>query len=392
MTDEQDLDTASRPTAADIKAHPFFSSIDFATIWTTPAPPMSTGISKPVITLANIDPQSDMWAVFDDDVSDGGFGDDADLENAGMPHDASSVPPHAQAREQSQGHGHVRQVSSEDLHRWSPQYDHLAAADAVRSVDLTDPSMHVDSVHGGSTGVGADAHEVADDPELDPPRPGWMDSVRNRKKRGFSRGSARTSSSSSANRTALTGLLESMGIHSIGQTGSGRTSRNSMKSEDTRPAVLAPSSAAGMGSGGGAMPGVSPQKGTKRGSRSGSASASAGNAGVGVEQERINLRLSHMQGIGHEGGPWYVISCSLLVELIEEGITTELISQVITSLVRRTNRFYLGSDDPHLRPALVPHTKRYEAAAIDPHRLPALVCRQGRELRHWHWKYEQPIQ
>lgn len=33
----------------DIKSHPFFSTIDFATIWKIPAPPIETGIAQPKI-------------------------------------------------------------------------------------------------------------------------------------------------------------------------------------------------------------------------------------------------------------------------------------------------------------------------------------------------------
>lgn len=285
-----DLDGNSRPTASDLKAHPFFASIDWSTIWTIPAPPMSTGLTKPVITLANIDPQSDMWAVFDDDVSDGGFGDDADLENAGMPHDPSTSAPHADSKVQSQGHQRV--MSTEDPHRWSPQYDHVAAAQAVRTVDLADtPSSPIPAhaAHLGGEGEGD---------ELDPPRPGWMDSVR--KKRGFSRGSARTSSSSSANRTALTGLLESMGIHSMGQPGSGRTSRNSMKSEDARP-VMGQNVQSPAG------------KGRRKGSRSGSTSISGPSAGsqgqmqahaAGGAEGWFRLKLPQLQGVDVEDGQW----------------------------------------------------------------------------------------
>lgn len=181
--------------ASDLKNHPFFSSIDWSTVWTLNAPPISTGLTKPVATLASADAQADLWAVFDDEVSDGGFDVD-DNEQVDR-----TTPPTA----------HLQREPS-NSHRWSPHYDHYAAAEAVRAVDLTDsPSA-----------------------DLDPPRPGWMDSVR--KKRGFSRGSARTSSSSSANRTALTGLLETMGIPNLAH-GSGRTSRTSMKSDEPKPTL-----------------------------------------------------------------------------------------------------------------------------------------------------------
>lgn len=160
------------------------------------APPISTGITKPVATLASADAQADLWAVFDDEVSDGGFDVDDDIAN--------------DRQAQTQAQPGQRRLDETESHRWSPHYDHEAAAEAVRAVDLN-----------GST-------------ELDPPRPGWMSNVR--KKRGFSRGSVRTSSSSSANRTALTGLLETMGIPNLA-SGSGRTSRTSMKSDEPKPTL-----------------------------------------------------------------------------------------------------------------------------------------------------------
>lgn len=180
---------------------------------------IQTGITPPVATLANVDPQSDMWAVFDDEVSDGGYEDD----------DAASPTEQAQLSRAASTRAHNRQLSAEYPHRWSPQYDHLAAAEAVRSVDLVDSPLRARMQADEERERESDA---VVDTELDPPRPGWMDSVR--KKRGFSRGSARTSSSSSANRTALTGLLESMGIPNLAQ-GSGRTSRTSMKSDEPKP-------------------------------------------------------------------------------------------------------------------------------------------------------------
>ena len=117
-------------------------------------------MTKPVVTLANIDLNSDIWAVFEDEVSDGGFEYDEDPVND---------------------------------HRASPNLDRYAAANAVITFD--DPGA------------------------LDPPRP------------FFRRPSARTSSSSS-NRTALTGFLETMGLG--GAAGSGRkgaTSRASKTSD-----------------------------------------------------------------------------------------------------------------------------------------------------------------
>lgn len=174
----KNLDPAQRLTASDIKSHPFFAPINLSTLWTSPAPTMSTGLSKPTATLASIEPDSDIWAVFEDEVSDGGFEFDSPRPEA----------------------------DTGDDHRHSPQFDHTAAASAVRNVD-----------------------EGSED-SLEPPRPSFADLPKQRT-RGWSSGkwSARTSSSSSGNRTALTGLLETMGM--IG-TPSGRASRTSNRSEE----------------------------------------------------------------------------------------------------------------------------------------------------------------
>lgn len=117
------------------------------------------------------------------------------------------------------------QAAHRDGHTLEPQYDRRAAADAVWSVDSPDAPS-----------------EPREDPmnDLEPPRPAWMEAGQ-KKLRALSKGSsARTSSSSSGgNRTALTGLLETMGIVSsashtsilagnVGQgDGNGRTSRAS---------------------------------------------------------------------------------------------------------------------------------------------------------------------
>ena len=185
----------SRPTPAEIKSHPFFASIDFTSLWTIPAVPMRTGITPPIASSAN-PTESDIWAVFDEG-SDGDFDEDDENEEVVLPED---------------GAGLRRQISTASRHRQSPHFDHKAAAKAVLSVD--DPSTKSRRSRLGSGG------------SLEPPRFSWTDAPWRRKRRGLSAGStsARTSSSSSANRTALTGLLETMGISSSsGGTGSGAT-------------------------------------------------------------------------------------------------------------------------------------------------------------------------
>lgn len=145
---------------------------------------MYTGLMKPVASLANADPDTDIWAVFEDEVSDGGF-------------EYDDVQPEGEAD-----------------HRHSPQFDRDAAAHAVRHVDQ------------GSFR------------SLEPPRPAFAVTPSQRT-RGWSSGSrsARTSSSSSNNRTALTGLLETMGMMGNGLStrgGSGTASRTSNRSDESR--------------------------------------------------------------------------------------------------------------------------------------------------------------
>jgi hypothetical protein len=202
VTDDnaQHLEPSQRPSPSEIKSHPFFSSIEWSTLWTSAAPRIATGLTKPVVTLANVQPDSDIWAVFEDEVSDGGFPYDEEDEpgGPGVPGRPHSPPrPHA--------------------HRGSPLYDQQAAADAVASVDW--PSQ-----------ISGDVSRFDHESDLEPPRPAWIDGVP--RKRGWSRGSHRTSSSGSGNRTALAGLLETMGIHN--RPGSSRTS-NSAKSDEARP-------------------------------------------------------------------------------------------------------------------------------------------------------------
>ena len=203
---EQNPDPMSRPTPADIKSHLFFSSIDFTALWAIPAVPMKTGISPPVQSSAN-PTESDIWAVFDDEGSDGGI--DEEEDDSMLPEDGVDLR---------------RAISTASRHRASPHYDHHAAAKAVLSVD--DPSTAT-SRRGRQSSGGS----------LEPPRFNWVDAPWRKKKRGWSAGSrsARTSSSSSANRTALTGLLETMGISSIGSASSGATTAVSASASGVLP-------------------------------------------------------------------------------------------------------------------------------------------------------------
>ncbi|WVQ97009.1 hypothetical protein IAU59_004119 [Kwoniella sp. CBS 9459] len=213
------LDPALRPSVPDIKSHPFFALTDFLTIWTVPAPPMSTGLTQPVTTLANIDPSSDLWAVFDDEVSDGGFEYDRDED---------SDPGHAIQEEEDE-------VSND--HSREPRFDRHAAAHAVRNVDNPGSSV----VHSPFEGPHVELAE-----ELGLPRPAYAveeaQDRAQRKGRGWSHGS----SSSGGNRTALSGWLESMRIGGGGGHGhanghgqgagirSNRTSRTSVRSDEYR--------------------------------------------------------------------------------------------------------------------------------------------------------------
>lgn len=89
------LEPNGRPTPQEIKAHPFFASVDWNNIWSAPAPKIGTGLAPPQPTLAQVAIDSDVWAAFEDDESDGEFGD----------------------------------------HSQEPQYNRFAAASAVQAVD-----------------------------------------------------------------------------------------------------------------------------------------------------------------------------------------------------------------------------------------------------------------
>ncbi|WWC68385.1 uncharacterized protein I206_102310 [Kwoniella pini CBS 10737] len=209
------LDPALRPSVQDIKSHPFFALTDFTTIWTIPAPPISTGLTPPVTTLANVAPDSDLWAVFDDadEMSDGGFEYDQDDE------------------EVEQDHEHIGEEDEQESNDYSkePRFDRHAAAHAVRNVDYPDKSVVYSPVDGPHI-------EIAE--QLDPPKPSYLQhSGKDEKKsRGWSHGS----SSSGGNRSALTGWLESMRLGNHGHSPvppgirSNRTSRTSVRSEEMR--------------------------------------------------------------------------------------------------------------------------------------------------------------
>ncbi|ORX34124.1 hypothetical protein BD324DRAFT_636704 [Kockovaella imperatae] len=184
------LDPNARPTPGDIKAHPFFADLDFSNIWNIPVVTMHTGITRPVIPSSN-PTESDIWAVFDEG-SDGEFDEDENDDTIPQAGNSAMLG---------------RQLSTASKNRSSTRFDHRAAAKAVQSVD--DPSTV-----NRSSRLSAGSFE--------PPRFSWADAPWRRKHRGLSTGSrsARTSSSSSANRTALSGLLETMGIGSS-NTGSG---------------------------------------------------------------------------------------------------------------------------------------------------------------------------
>lgn len=196
------LDPDERPSPSEIKAHSFFSTIDFATLWTSPAPAIATGLTKPIDTLANARSNSDVWAVFDDDVSDGGFEYD----------DANDLSLDRQ-----------QQLT----------YDGDAAEDAVRHADdSVDPHEFAEPRYAFQ-----DAGSEGSD--LQPPRPSFVDaSPKGKWGRGRlgSQGSERTSSSSSTNRNALSGLLESLKLQGSpfannGPASKGGSSRNSRTSE-----------------------------------------------------------------------------------------------------------------------------------------------------------------
>ncbi|KAK6907621.1 AGC/PDK1 protein kinase [Kwoniella mangroviensis CBS 8886] len=216
------LDPAQRPSVQDIKSHPFFALTDFSNIWTIPAPAMATGLTQPVATLANVAPDSDLWAVFDDEVSDGGFEYDRDEED-------EHEQPHEQEGEHDESIDHSKE----------PRLDRHAAAHAVRNVDHPHKSVTYSPTEGPHI-------DIAE--QLDPPKPSYLSHGNNSRDERKSRGWSHGSSSSGGNRSALTGWLESMRIgnhHSPAGIRSNRTSRTSVRSEELRVMMGSQTSSSG---------------------------------------------------------------------------------------------------------------------------------------------------
>jgi hypothetical protein len=162
---------------ADIKAHSFFASVDFATVWSIPAPTIDTGMTKPKHT---VEPSADVWAVFDEEAeeSNGGFeydDNDDDLPGDGM--------------------------------RGADEPTALAAGPVERLDDTADLGF---------------------------PRRAWLEEhgIGQKKGRHWSQGSEGTSSSG-GNRAALNGLLEGLGL-SGGRTRSSRASGTSVRSDEIK--------------------------------------------------------------------------------------------------------------------------------------------------------------
>lgn len=166
-------------------------------------------------TLATAGQDSDLWAVFDDEVSDGGFEYDND--------DVEAIA-----------------INQRNL---EPRYDHRAAADAVRRVDEYD----IDAQEGSASApfaephypfqdAGSDTEAISADLDLAPPRPPYIaDSPSGKRGRARldSNTSGRTSSSSSTNRNALSGLLESIRIQGGPMFGTGGSKAGSSRNSRT---------------------------------------------------------------------------------------------------------------------------------------------------------------
>lgn len=229
-----------------------------------PPPPIFTGIVKPVPTLATVQPDTDVWAVFEDEYSDNGGFEYDDMSPA--------LPPKDKINDSSV-------VTGAEEHRQSPEFDGEVAANAVKSVDRQPSTSRKTKSQPFPTREGYaprvpfehpnsnysyDGEEGKGNEMLEPPKPDYLETKK--KKRGFSRGSSKsqrsTSTSSSGfvnvnphaaqtqnrenregkeGKGTLVGLLENMGLN-----GSGRTSRNSMKSDE---AQLQPSRVGGFGGG-----------------------------------------------------------------------------------------------------------------------------------------------
>lgn len=166
-----DLDPTKRPTAHEVKSHPFFSKIDWSMLWTATPPAIHTGLFPPQASngQASLDPE--VWAAFEDEESDDDFAD---------------------------------QISPDD------DFD-----DDFAGVSFPRQQSPLGSIE-----------------DLDPPRPAWLDEEGNglghpKKVRGWS-----TSSSSSGGR--LSAWLENMGINTPPnkRSGSSRASRYSDRSDE----------------------------------------------------------------------------------------------------------------------------------------------------------------
>ena len=168
-----DLDPTKRPTVQEIKAHPFFSTIDWGMLWQVTPPTIHTGMSPPQ-QAPHMTLDSEVWAAFEDD-------DDSDGDIGSSPVEG-----------------------------------------------------RFDERFGG--GVQFPRHESPEESteDLDPPRPVWLDEegpsgqTPEKKVRGWS------TSSSSSGGGRLSVWLESMGINTPPgrRAGSSRASRYSDRSDD----------------------------------------------------------------------------------------------------------------------------------------------------------------
>ncbi|KAL7423728.1 serine/threonine protein kinase [Cryptotrichosporon argae] len=186
------LDPTQRPGPEQIKAHPFFASIDWASLWTAPAPHVESGLSPPVKTLANVDLRDDVWAVFDDEVSDGGFEyDDAEGEE---------------------------DAPGRRTYEPEPVYDALQARNAVEAHDHpgvqfptreTTPGQAATDATTDRRGRGGPGFDPAHDLGL--PRRAWLDDAGSGAVGAKDKGARKWSTSSSGS-GKLSGLLESIRI------------------------------------------------------------------------------------------------------------------------------------------------------------------------------------
>ncbi|OWZ69270.1 hypothetical protein AYX15_00120 [Cryptococcus neoformans] len=193
-----DLEPNLRPSITFIKTHPFFQPIDFSTLWTIPAPPISSGLrepSKSTTTLAQLE-ASDIWGVFE--------GSDVGEEDEdGFEYDADTVSPRPEGGAVGEG-------------MMEPLFDRRAAASAVHNVDHPKFSR----LRNQYINLGED---------LDPPRPayagagtggrGKREKEVEKKKGGKARGLSHGSESSGGNRSALAGWLEAIKFGGAGGGG-----------------------------------------------------------------------------------------------------------------------------------------------------------------------------